>query len=54
MEDAPMIVGKFVHRFRCPSCRQILERQVHGNVKTIESYCSTVEKSVRLRKVQRR
>ena len=39
-------------RFRCPKCRKVLERHVHGNVRKIQSWCSKHDKDVTLRRVK--
>jgi hypothetical protein len=36
-------------RFRCPVCKKVLDREyVHGNRKTLESYCRRAGKVVTL------
>ncbi len=49
-----MILGKNFHRFKCPLCGRVVERQVHGNVKTIPSYCDRKGKDAILRRVAHR
>lgn len=44
-----------IKRFRCPSCRLVLERPgVHGNTKNIRSYCAKSRKDVVLRRLEYR
>jgi endogenous inhibitor of DNA gyrase (YacG/DUF329 family) len=39
-------------RFRCPECKKVVDREyVHGNRKTLESFCSRVGKMVTLTRV---
>ena len=40
-----------MHRFRCPKCKRVYEREAHGNTKRIKSYCGRMGVEVELVRV---